>query len=76
MEPKIIINGFIMGEGCAMTIRCAIDHFAIFLSDPHCLGDDEHGLKMRELYTMRVGDIRQAIFANQQIHATGNNPGA
>ena len=68
MEPEIIINGIRMGDGCSMTIRSGIENFAIFLSAPHCLGDDVHGIKMRELYTMRVGDIRRALLANQALH--------
>ena len=66
-EPEIIINGRKLSDGEVVTIRCAIEHFAIFLNSPECLGDDQHGLRIRELYVISLGNIRQAMFKAKNL---------
>ena len=62
MEPKIVINDHRISDGAAMTLRVALEHFAIFLSNPNCLGNDTHGYAMREGYTQRIYEIRRVIY--------------
>jgi len=59
-EPEIIINGFNLGLGCAMTIRVAIEVFASNLIE-NGLGDDDHGKSMVIVYRERIDDIRKAM---------------
>jgi len=59
-EPEILINGVNIGPGCAMTIRVAIETFASYLIEDG-LGDDEHGIKMKENYINRIHDIRRLM---------------
>jgi len=64
-EPNIMINGRILNQGASMTIRVAIEHFAIFLSQKDCLGNDKTAKDIRDGYIKQIGQIRQAIMANQ-----------
>lgn len=65
-EAKIIINGNELSVGASMTTRVAIEHFAIFLSTPNCLGNDETGVGIRDGYIKQIGSIRQAIMGRKQ----------
>ena len=69
-EPNIIINGRVLSQSASMTIRVAIEHFAIFLSQKDCLGNDETGRGIREGYIKQIGNIRQTIMANQSLNST------
>ena len=60
-EPNIIINNRALSQGASMTIRVAIEHFAIFLSQKDCLGNDKTGRGIREGYIKQIGNIRQAM---------------
>lgn len=66
-EPNIFINEILLSQGASMTIRVAIEHFAIFLSSKDCLGKDEHGTKMRDGYIQKIYEIRKNIMINQEI---------
>jgi len=46
-EPIITINGVTLHTGYAMTVRVALESFAIDLRD-HGLGNDEHGRHMTQ----------------------------
>ena len=63
-EPEIMINGINIGPGCAMTIRVAIESFALYLFE-NGLGDDEHGKYMKEAYMQRIQDIRKAMYIKE-----------
>lgn len=60
-EPRITINGVEMSPGAAMTIRVALESFALDLTETG-LGDDKHGRGMTKAYLERIGEIRAAIF--------------
>lgn len=55
-EPAITINGRPLTEGQAMTMRVALENFAMDLTEG--LGDDEHGKLMTGLYRARIAEIR------------------
>jgi hypothetical protein len=59
-EAEIIINGINMGPGCSMTIRVAIEVFAMELESLG-LGDDEFGQRLLQSYQDRINDIRRAM---------------
>ncbi len=55
-EPRIIINGIELGTGQAMTIRVAIENFAMDLQ-----GESEYGA-IGLAYLERISEIRAMIF--------------
>lgn len=59
MEPQISIQGFLLTAAQAMTIRVAIENFAVSLRDG--LGDDAHGKAMTEGYLARIQEIRKLM---------------
>ncbi len=59
-EAEVIINGIRMGDGCALTIRVAIEVFAAHLVEKGC-GEDEHGKQLCLNYMDRINDIRRAM---------------
>jgi hypothetical protein len=59
-EPQIEINGWQATPAMAMTIRVAIESFAVDLR-ANGLGDDEHGIAMKELYFARIYEIRELM---------------
>lgn len=59
-EPTITINGAMLHPGEAMTIRVALESFAIDLTAKG-LGDDEHGKKMTAGYLASIDRIRSLI---------------
>lgn len=61
-EPQITINGHQCSVGEAMTIRVAVESFAMSLGDPDALGKDEHGRNMTAGYLAQIDDIRKKIF--------------
>ncbi len=56
-EPSITINGFKLDGAQSMTVRVAIESFAVMLQEDG-LGDDDHGKKMVRLYLDRIEEIR------------------
>lgn len=60
-EPEIIINGTKVTDGMAMTIRVAIESYAMDLRSEG-LGDDEHGKAMTKGYLDNIDYIRRLIF--------------
>ena len=67
MEPKIIINGHRVSAGAAMTLRVALENFAMFLSEPNCLGKDENGLEMRDGYIRQLHEIRKVMYPENHL---------
>jgi hypothetical protein len=54
------INGHVVTEGQAMTVRVAIEAMARDLVESG-LGDDEHGKIMTEGYLARIDELRRMI---------------
>lgn len=59
-EPNIVINGRHLTEGQAMTIRVAVQNFAMTLQDG--LGDDPNGVAICRGYQINIAEIN-AIMA-------------
>lgn len=59
-EPDVTINGVRLTKGQAMTVRVALESFALDLSEG--LGDDEMGQKICEGYKGQIESIRRIIF--------------
>jgi hypothetical protein len=62
-EPAITINGHTLTSAQAMTVRVAIESFAVDLQAG--LGDDEHGRTMTAAYKDRIREIRGLIFGER-----------
>lgn len=62
MEPTITINGHELTTAQAMTLRVALETFAMSLQEDVC-GLDEAGKAMGTLYMARVREIRALMFA-------------
>ena len=60
-EPDITINGHELSFVEAMTVRCALENFAFFLSTDG-LGEDETGQGIRNGYLKQIKHIRTYIF--------------
>jgi hypothetical protein len=56
-EPKISLNGRALTYAQALTLRVAVAQFAILLRNPHALGRDKIGRKMRANYLGRIDEI-------------------
>lgn len=66
IEPTIVINGFTLNTGEAMTLRVALENWTLELrDDPGCLGVDEHARRMRDGYLAALGRIHQMIARSQ-----------
>jgi len=65
VEPFIIINGKQCTASMAMTIRVAIECFALDLRE-NGLGDDDHGLKIVAGYLANIDLIRSLIFNHKK----------
>lgn len=59
-EPNIIINGHLLTEGQASTVRVAVEVFAADLTT-NGLGDDEHGEIMAKSYLARISELRKLM---------------
>ena len=59
-EARVIINGYELKEGEVMTLRVAITEFLIYMV-PGCLGKDEHGKAMVELYRSAAITIQNEL---------------
>ncbi len=66
-EPEIIINGVHLGAGAAMTIRVAIENFAMDLQTDG-LGKDKLGVSICKGYLDRINDIRKAMFSERRYN--------
>ena len=60
-EPIITINGQVCTTGEAMTLRCAIESFAMDLRE-NGLGEDETGKAMTLGYLRNIDLLRLKIF--------------
>lgn len=58
-EPIIVINGVLLPLPAAMTVRVAIESFAIGLQSG--LGDDEHGEYMTSMYKQQIDFIHACM---------------
>jgi hypothetical protein len=56
MEPEIIINGITLSEAESMTVRVAVQNFAISL-EKSGLGEDRHGQVMTQAYMANIDRI-------------------
>jgi len=63
-EPVITINGTLVTSAMSMTIRCAINNFALDLKS-NGLGDDNLGKDMTSLYLERIKEINQLILTGE-----------
>ena len=61
-EPIITVNGIRLTDAQAMTVRVAIESFAMSLKTDG-LGDDAHGKNMVALYRDRISEMRRFIYA-------------
>jgi hypothetical protein len=59
-EPKITINGAILDNAQAMTIRVALESFFLSLKGEG-LGDDANGLATCEGYLNKIREIREIM---------------
>jgi hypothetical protein len=62
IEADITINGKRLTGGQSMTVRVAIEHFALWLATEGC-GDDEHGKRMNAAYLERIREIRVPLYS-------------
>ena len=62
MEPEITINGQKVTTAMAMTIRVAVESFALSLACDG-IGDDESGKDMSRLYMARITEIRKLMYS-------------
>ncbi|MDO9177559.1 MAG: hypothetical protein Q7U16_04410 [Agitococcus sp.] len=60
-EPAIQINGRILTEAQAMTVRVAIENFSVDVAGDG-LGSDERGLQIAAAYRERVAEIRHVMY--------------
>lgn len=68
MEPEIVINGHRLLSAQAMTIRVAIETFAVALGEG--LGDDNHGRSLSKLYMKRIEEIRRYMYKTTKEEVT------
>jgi len=59
-EPIKAVNGVRLTVGQAMTLRVALETFAMSLNDG--LGNDEHGKNMMAAYRARVIELRRIMY--------------
>ena len=63
-EPTITVNDTELSEGQAMTVRVALETFALMLSHEG-LGEDETGIAICRGYLARIEEIRAMMFRNK-----------
>lgn len=61
-EPLITINGVAISPGAAMTVRVAIESYAMWL-DENALGDDEPARSIRAGYLKQIQYLRHLLGA-------------
>lgn len=64
-EPIKTINGITLTLGQAMTLRVAMDFFAMEMSNPDALGEDETGRAIRVGYYECLRQIRELLYRRQ-----------
>lgn len=64
-EPKIIINGKILNDAQAMTVRVALQCYAVDLKE-NGLGEDWIGKSIAEGYLRRIGEINQIMVGDKE----------
>lgn len=62
-EAQITINGYLLINSESMTIRCALENFAVDLQN-NGMGDDDHGKIMTAAYLRNIDQIRKLIVRN------------
>ena len=62
-EPVITINGQMLTNAQAMTMRVAMENFALFLQPRNVLGDDTCAVLTRAGYIARIAEIRQVMYS-------------
>ena len=60
-EATITINGVTLSQGQAMTLRVAIQHFFMDMSQPNALGNDEIGQSIANGYKTNAQQINTLI---------------
>lgn len=60
-EAVITISGTDLTFGQSMTVRVAIENFAMSLVEENALGDDDLGRSIAEGYKARISEIRALI---------------
>jgi len=63
-EANIIINGKTLDSRDSMTLRVALESFAMSLCSDD-IGDDEHGQVMKKLYMQSVERIRVPLYGTK-----------
>lgn len=64
-EPNIVINGCELTPSQAMTLRVAMESFAMDIAADG-LGDDYHGKVMSQAYLAHVSDIRKVMYKRSE----------
>lgn len=64
-EPIHSLNGVPLTEGQAMTLRVAMDFFAMEMANPDALGEDETGRAIRTGYYECLRQIRELLYRRQ-----------
>lgn len=64
IEADVTINGTQLTKAQSMTLRVALESFAMSLSHDG-LGNDEHGEKMAAAYLARASEIRESMYRGQ-----------
>lgn len=62
-----MINGNRLSKGQAMTVRVALNAFAVDLQDG--LGDDEHAQKMTAAYKARLNELFRMIDLRTRVRS-------
>lgn len=60
-EPKIAINGNLLTDAQALTLRVAIGSYAIDMAETHALGEDASGEGLRKGYLARLQEIQTLL---------------
>ncbi|OLL27579.1 hypothetical protein BTH42_32680 [Burkholderia sp. SRS-W-2-2016] len=61
-EPTIAINGEILSETAAMTVRVALESFAAMLAEPDALGTADNAKDLVEFYKTQLAKIQLLIY--------------
>lgn len=61
-EPVIVVNGNKLTNSQSMTMRVAIEQFAMDLREENALGDDQVGKQIAQGYKENITEIRKYIF--------------
>lgn len=60
-NPTIMINGKVITESQATTIRVALESFSYYVVHEG-LGNDEHGQAMSKIYSRDIYEIRNIMY--------------